>query len=120
MAQQQERCGAAFDLDGLTLRWYTHRGAAHQVGPSLRRLSVSQFATDDLPVAPLVRADPFESAIFTKPPNRPFHCAVRLSKPCSDRREGQLRLLPEQAQDGLSRFLGSFQGRFQGQAWAPW
>lgn len=36
MAQQQERCGAAFDLDGLTLRWYTHRGAAHQVGPSLR------------------------------------------------------------------------------------
>ena len=38
MAQQQERCGAAFDLDGLTLRWYTHRGAAHQVGPSLREL----------------------------------------------------------------------------------
>ena len=38
MAQQQEHCGAAFDLDGLTLRWYTHRGAAHQVGPSLREL----------------------------------------------------------------------------------
>lgn len=56
MAQQQECCGAAFDLDGLTLRWYTHRGAAHQVGPSLRE---PEYITDDRAGRDHLKRSPF-------------------------------------------------------------